>query len=313
MSESVNPQQTTESSSGGGVGLGDQLTSGNGTIETHQNEPGNGSGASTDIKGDETTINAGEANEGVTSSSSSSVPVAGPGGKETETSSNLSLLAETSLSVPNPINPLSGGPPVPATTTAGVPSASSTTTTATAAATTTITSSIQRFPIIRLNALCKNSETSRKGSGILLKSTGKRSESTETTDCGEKSSGVKAPETSVAAVDEVYQQSANKIGELGTSAGSEQKHVDLNLTSYEGGGGGRSPVAPPIPSITPAIVKPRRPSVHFAMDSGTKSKAVGVVPERMRQDSGGSGSRKHRSRKEKLVCRRCKTIKMLSV
>lgn len=50
---------------------------------------------------------------------------------------------------------------------------------------------------------------------------------------------------------------------------------------------------------TPSIVKPRRPSVHFAVDSEPKMKSI--LPERSKQDG---GSRKHRSRKEKLVCRR---------
>lgn len=50
---------------------------------------------------------------------------------------------------------------------------------------------------------------------------------------------------------------------------------------------------------TPSIVKPRRPSVHFAVDSEPKMKSV--MAERSKQDG---GSRKHRSRKEKLVCRR---------
>lgn len=57
---------------------------------------------------------------------------------------------------------------------------------------------------------------------------------------------------------------------------------------------------------TPSIVKPRRPSVHFAVgDHEHKPKLGGVSAlDRPKQDSGGGGSRKHRSRKEKLVCRR---------
>lgn len=56
-------------------------------------------------------------------------------------------------------------------------------------------------------------------------------------------------------------------------------------------------------SATPSIVKPRRPSVHFAVDAEPKMRTLstGALAERSKLEG---GSRKHRSRKEKLVCRR---------